>query len=638
MSPGSGDSSTDASTEPEPLRVAHDTAAAAAPTTSDATATDASAAAPDTTPDTGAADEGSSTDTSAPEASDAADAATATGTDATLDTSAAAGPAEPDTGAAPTDAAAADTSDATTGTTDASAAPAAAVDPTSGPADPAPAPEAWAVDLADGSAHTVSIASDGTNLLVTVDGVTDSRPLESVSSVAVTGGDGGDDVTVDSSIAATGIPVSVDGREGSDTYRVGGDFDKLSLTADSTDTLDLAGASDTIGHPDDATFTSSSGGTLTVSGDAPQIDVHLADPEGFKNGVRDAIGAISTTIGAVASTAPELTTPLPLLDSSAGAGIEQLSGLGSSFQGLAASVDASFADLAPTRLSDVVHALTLIGPSLPQLLRGLVFSSAYASSNGSFLVFVRLRSTRSDPSTCADGVGCTRKAVALSVSGVQLDGDSATPGVQAPTLDVGAAVGVDLAAGVNLTDGGAFVDPSGTIAVAVDAANRDVHASATQGAEQASVSGAVEVGGAVVLTLSDPTPGDDGIALDELGPAAVTVTASSREQQPIVLTGRTPDGRTVTLTITVLGGALEISSAAGSGSTSSDAAPSDTVATAAATAETSPAAEVSADPTVGVAASSATSLSVTAQTAPATSAAAEVGVASGDPSAATPTP
>ncbi|HET7648931.1 MAG TPA: hypothetical protein VFK17_10185, partial [Gaiellaceae bacterium] len=265
MSPGSGDSSTDPSTEPEPLRVAHDTAAAAAPTTSDATATDATAAAPNTTPDTGAADEGSSTDTSAPEASDAADAATATGTDATLDTSAAAGPAEPDTGAAPTDAAAADTSDTTTGTTDASAAPAAAVDPTSGPADPAPAPEAWAVDLADGSAHTVSIASDGTNLLVTVDGVTDSRPLESVSSVAVTGGDGGDDVTVDSSIAATGIPVSVDGREGSDTYRVGGDFDKLSLTADSTDTLDLAGASDTIGHPDDATFTSSSGGTLTVS-------------------------------------------------------------------------------------------------------------------------------------------------------------------------------------------------------------------------------------------------------------------------------------------------------------------------------------------------------------------------------------
>jgi hypothetical protein len=393
MSPGSGDSSTDASTEPEPLRVAHDTAAAAAPTTSDATATDATAAAPNTTPDTGAADEGSSTDTSAPEASDAPDSATATGTDATPDTSAAAGPAEPDTGAAPTDAAAADTSDATTGTTDASAAPAAAVDPTSGPADPAPAPEAWAVDLADGSAHTVSIASDGTNLLVTVDGVTDSRPLESVSSVAVTGGD---DVTVDSSIAATGIPVSVDGREGSDTYRVGGDFDKLSLTADSTDTLDLAGASDTIGHPDDATFTSSSGGTLTVSGDAPQIDVHLADPEGFKNGVRDAIGAISTTIGAVASTAPELTTPLPLLDSSAGAGIEQLSGLGSSFQGLAASVDASFADLAPTRLSDVVHALTLIGPSLPQLLRGLVFSSAYASSNGSFLVFV-VFATAADP-------------------------------------------------------------------------------------------------------------------------------------------------------------------------------------------------------------------------------------------------
>jgi hypothetical protein len=233
-----------------------------------------------------------------------------------------------------------------------------------------------------------------------------------------------------------------------------------------------------------------------------------------------------------------------------GASLDDLAGLGSSFRSLAANVDTALSGLSPQSISDVLGGLASISPNLPQLLQGLVFSSAYGTSAGHLLVFVRLRSRPGDPATCVAGAGCTRKAVAISIPDVQLSG-------QAPTLDVGTAVGVDLAVGTDLTQGGdAFLDPSGSITVAVNASNPNLHATATQGALEGAVSGAVDVGGTIVIGLADPTPADGRVTLDDLAAAGLTATPSTTTAAPIVLTGTAPDGSPATLTIVLAGGSI----------------------------------------------------------------------------------
>jgi hypothetical protein len=73
------------------------------------------------------------------------------------------------------------------------------------------------VSASGGGAHTISASYDGTNIVVTIDGVAQSSPLASVSSLSLAGGNGDDSFTIDTSLASAGIPVSLDGGAGSDT-------------------------------------------------------------------------------------------------------------------------------------------------------------------------------------------------------------------------------------------------------------------------------------------------------------------------------------------------------------------------------------------------------------------------------------
>ena len=404
--------------------------------------------------------------------------------------------------------------------------------------------------------------ADG-NIVVTVDGTAQTQPVAAVQSLTLTGGDGSDTFTIDPSLAAAGVPITIDGGSGSNDYKVGDSFGNLTINAGSNDTLDFTTGSATpaaIGHPDAATFTSANG-TLTVAGPAPQIDVSLADPGSFTGGVQSAIDTISSTIETVAASAPQLAAPIPLLDPSTVPSADALVGLSDSFKALAADADSTLATIHPSDVSQVVQALQSTSSSLPQIIRNIGFSSAYGGSNGHLLVYVVMLLAPLDAATCTNGIGCIRKAVAFSLdgSGVSL---VSTDG-QVPTLDVGASVGLNLAAGVDLTGGGpSFVRPDGSVAVAVAAANPDLTATVTDGTNQATVSGPVSMAGTVALGLSDPAAGDNGVLTSELSPSAIAVS-SSGTSTPIVLTGTTPDGSPATLTISSGNGSMF---ASGSGS------------------------------------------------------------------------
>src|SRR5262249_52537048 len=243
---------------------------------------------------------GSSGDTSSSPASTAA--ATTTSTDTT--------------GGAATGAAGTTSSSAPATTTDSSAAPAAAT----------PAP--WALTLPTGQ-HAVSLAAGDGNVVVTVDGTAQSQPIGAVQNVTLTGGEGGSTFTLDPSLGAAGVPVTIDGSAGNNNYKVGDSFGNVNISTGSGDTLDFtngAGTSAAIGHPDASTFTSSTG-TLTVAGAAPQIDIGLSNPTAFTGGIKTAIDTISTTIDTAASSAPQLAAPIPLLDPTTVPSIDALVGL-----------------------------------------------------------------------------------------------------------------------------------------------------------------------------------------------------------------------------------------------------------------------------------------------------------------------
>src|SRR4029079_7107694 len=143
-------------------------------------------------------------------------------------------------------------------------------------------PQAWTIALPDGGTHTVAVSIDGAKLVVTVDGVAESRALDAVSRLDLTGGSGDDTFKVD----AAQLPVTIDGGSGDNTYKLNDGFGNVTLTGGDADTIDFSGNTGTIGHPDGATFTSSSGGTLTLNGDkAPShIDLTLTDPTSFTSG------------------------------------------------------------------------------------------------------------------------------------------------------------------------------------------------------------------------------------------------------------------------------------------------------------------------------------------------------------------
>ncbi|MGH9281861.1 MAG: hypothetical protein ACRD0S_02875, partial [Acidimicrobiales bacterium] len=92
---------------------------------------------------------------------------------------------------------------------------------TSEGSEPLPTAEEWAVSLGGGQ-HQVSVSVDGADLVVTVDGATTRRPLSSVSRLAVLGGPGDDALLLDSTGAAIPVPVSFDGRGGSNGLATSG--------------------------------------------------------------------------------------------------------------------------------------------------------------------------------------------------------------------------------------------------------------------------------------------------------------------------------------------------------------------------------------------------------------------------------
>ena len=177
-------------------------------------------------------------------------------------------------------------------------------------------PAAWTVTTSDSAGHTISAAVDGANLVVTVDGTSDSKALSSVSSLSVSGGSGDDSFTIDSTLASAGIAISFDGGAGNDTLNgpstdstwnvtgagagdVGGvafsGFEHLAGAADNKDTFVYqaggsvgsvdggAGGYDALvlaGHPDTvaSTPTGAGSGTLVVDGTTTSY-TGLEDPD-----------------------------------------------------------------------------------------------------------------------------------------------------------------------------------------------------------------------------------------------------------------------------------------------------------------------------------------------------------------------
>src|SRR5439155_5845587 len=197
-----------------------------------------------------------------------------------------------------------------------------------------------------------------------------------------------------------------------------------------SDTLDFTSNTGTISHPTDTTFVSSTGGTVTITGTAPeQIDLRLADPGGFKNGIKNALGKAAQAVEKAGATTPQLSTALPLLDPGPGTSISGLLGLGDSFGQLASQLYAALASSSSSSVSDVVKELKALVPNLPQLLSGLAFSSAYAASHGDLLAYITASMDKLDPATCTAGPGCARTSVALDGApggGIQLTPSAAS--------------------------------------------------------------------------------------------------------------------------------------------------------------------------------------------------------------------
>src|SRR5439155_1020536 len=152
--------------------------------------------------------------------------------------------------------------------------------PGSGPSPPSPA--TWTISI-DASAHTISVVADTTDVSVTVDGVTTSRPLAQVTSLSITSGAGNDSFT----IGAISIPVALDGGEGTDTL--------YGPAADTTWSVTGAGAG-TVGSVAFAGFENLAGApdnqdTFVVKASASLSGVLDGGPAGFDTLVINAGGA-----------------------------------------------------------------------------------------------------------------------------------------------------------------------------------------------------------------------------------------------------------------------------------------------------------------------------------------------------------
>src|SRR5438067_5309055 len=88
----------------------------------------------------------------------------------------------------------------------------------------------WAVALANGTGHNVSLTASGSDVSITVDGSPSTRPAATISSLTVSGGDGDDVFSVDASTSSLAFPITFAGAGGNDTIE-GPDADsKWTLT------------------------------------------------------------------------------------------------------------------------------------------------------------------------------------------------------------------------------------------------------------------------------------------------------------------------------------------------------------------------------------------------------------------------
>ena len=81
---------------------------------------------------------------------------------------------------------------------------------------PSPTPTPWNV----ASNGSVTIVASGTDIAITANGTTTTRPSADVSSITITGGAGADDLTVDTSGGAINVPITFDGGGGSNSLTV----------------------------------------------------------------------------------------------------------------------------------------------------------------------------------------------------------------------------------------------------------------------------------------------------------------------------------------------------------------------------------------------------------------------------------
>ena len=85
--------------------------------------------------------------------------------------------------------------------------------PGSGPSPPA---TPWTISLTSGGS-AVTIALSGSELVLTVDGVSGTRRLDTVTGIEINGGDGDDTLTIDATAAALTLPILFGGGAGNDT-------------------------------------------------------------------------------------------------------------------------------------------------------------------------------------------------------------------------------------------------------------------------------------------------------------------------------------------------------------------------------------------------------------------------------------
>src|SRR5207248_693258 len=217
------------------------------------------------------------------------------------------------------------------------------------------------------------------------------------------------------SVSFQGIETLAGGGD-DDTFALGDDFGALTVSGamdDGIDTIDFTRNSGAIAHPNEATFTSSTGGTLTISGSAPErIDLVLADPEALAGGIGGALAALGALVEQLEASAPDLSAPLLLVGTDAA----RFVGLGVAFSTLAAR--ASGASKAAATLSDVAASLNALSASLPNALSGLRFSTGYGGSNGDLLVYFHLKHSRADARHCRNEAGCVRGEAPLASDGV----------------------------------------------------------------------------------------------------------------------------------------------------------------------------------------------------------------------------